>query len=383
MADYTPVSVELTDEEAVASLGFANEARQVSGVLKGDGEGGVAEQPVDTTATQGSTNLITGGGAYAAAHATKPISEGGTGATNAGAGLYALVNGSAALTAANLADGDYLPVGDVSARTGKKMTVAELRKAVGGGLLPQLVVTTTAGATVTAKSGTTTLTATADAQGVATFEIPSYGTWTITVKHATEGQKTVTVKINSVRIYEIPIVIRTYIFSSSSPDVSKWVASSAYPATVGPNSYTQPVVPPAVSVTSYGTSSNQMYVLQNSAANASRPLAIGCNYYSELLDLADINTLHVLVTANCPSGIANTHYSFGISGSQPVAGTSFTEMASAYLIKYGTAQYGDLPYTGDLTLDVSSLANGYLWIGGSRDTRNNYVQIYIDAIWGE
>ena len=55
-----------------------------------------------------------------------PITGGGTGKNTAPLGLYALVNGSSALTSAGLADGDYIPIGDVSATTGKKVTLANL-----------------------------------------------------------------------------------------------------------------------------------------------------------------------------------------------------------------------------------------------------------------
>ena len=60
---------------------------------------------------------------------TLPLGNGGTGKTTAPLALYALVNGSTAIT--TLADGDYIPVADVSATTGKKITVANLRSAVG------------------------------------------------------------------------------------------------------------------------------------------------------------------------------------------------------------------------------------------------------------
>lgn len=62
---------------------------------------------------------------------TLPIANGGTGKTTAAAALYALVNGATALTASGIATGDYLAVGDVSATTGKKITLANLKAALG------------------------------------------------------------------------------------------------------------------------------------------------------------------------------------------------------------------------------------------------------------
>ena len=57
---------------------------------------------------------------------TLAVSKGGTGATTAPLGLYALINGSSALTSSGLAEGDYVALGDVSATTGKKVTLANL-----------------------------------------------------------------------------------------------------------------------------------------------------------------------------------------------------------------------------------------------------------------
>lgn len=57
---------------------------------------------------------------------TVPLTKGGTGQTSAASALYALINGSSALTASGLATGDILALGDVSAAAGKKVTLANL-----------------------------------------------------------------------------------------------------------------------------------------------------------------------------------------------------------------------------------------------------------------
>ena len=62
---------------------------------------------------------------------TRPLSKGGHGQTTAAKGLYALINGAAALAASGLATGDYLALGDVSASTGKKVTLANLMAYLG------------------------------------------------------------------------------------------------------------------------------------------------------------------------------------------------------------------------------------------------------------
>jgi len=56
-----------------------------------------------------------------------PILKGGTGATAATAAVYNLVNALTALTNTGLATGDYLPLLDASAATGKKVTLANLK----------------------------------------------------------------------------------------------------------------------------------------------------------------------------------------------------------------------------------------------------------------
>lgn len=60
---------------------------------------------------------------------TLSISNGGTGATSAPTALYALINGSS--TETTIASTDYIPFLDASATTGKKITFANLKSAIG------------------------------------------------------------------------------------------------------------------------------------------------------------------------------------------------------------------------------------------------------------
>ena len=55
-----------------------------------------------------------------------PIAKGGTGQTTAPKAVNALVAGLTALASTGLADGDYIPLQDVSASLGKKITLANL-----------------------------------------------------------------------------------------------------------------------------------------------------------------------------------------------------------------------------------------------------------------
>lgn len=62
---------------------------------------------------------------------TVALSRGGTGQTSAAAALYALINGATALSSSGISTGDYLAVGDVSGATGGKITLANLKTALG------------------------------------------------------------------------------------------------------------------------------------------------------------------------------------------------------------------------------------------------------------
>lgn len=65
---------------------------------------------------------------------TVTVAKGGTGQTTAPLGLYALINGSSALTNSTIATGDFFALGDVSATTGKKITLANLMSYINANL---------------------------------------------------------------------------------------------------------------------------------------------------------------------------------------------------------------------------------------------------------
>lgn len=62
---------------------------------------------------------------------TLGLSNGGTGKTTAPLGLYNLINGCTELSNTTIVDTDMIPVGDVSAATGKKISIANLKKILG------------------------------------------------------------------------------------------------------------------------------------------------------------------------------------------------------------------------------------------------------------
>lgn len=82
---------------------------------------------VDSAPARGSLNPVSSDGTYRAVHATKPMDEGGTGATSGANGLYNLIDVATAISSSEIADGDYIGVNDVSAATGKKITFAALK----------------------------------------------------------------------------------------------------------------------------------------------------------------------------------------------------------------------------------------------------------------
>lgn len=59
---------------------------------------------------------------------TLGLGNGGTGKTTAPLGLYNLINGCTELSNTTIVDTDMIPVGDVSAATGKKISIANLKK---------------------------------------------------------------------------------------------------------------------------------------------------------------------------------------------------------------------------------------------------------------
>ncbi len=63
------------------------------------------------------------------------LARGGTGQSTAAKALHALINGASTLSATTIATGDYIPVSDVSAATGKRITFANLAAALGGGVV--------------------------------------------------------------------------------------------------------------------------------------------------------------------------------------------------------------------------------------------------------
>lgn len=64
---------------------------------------------------------------------TLGLSNGGTGKTTAPLGLYNLINGCTAITNTSVVDTDVVAIGDVSAATAKKITIADLKNVFGVG----------------------------------------------------------------------------------------------------------------------------------------------------------------------------------------------------------------------------------------------------------
>lgn len=66
---------------------------------------------------------------------TLGLGNGGTGKTTAPLGLYNLMNGCTAITNTGVVDTDVIAIGDVSAATAKKITIADLKNVMGTGTL--------------------------------------------------------------------------------------------------------------------------------------------------------------------------------------------------------------------------------------------------------
>lgn len=99
-------------------------------------------------------------------------------------------------------------VGQVLTRTATGSAWAD----ASGGLLPQIIVTTRAGASVTATlDGTTVGPVTADEDGIAALGVTDYGTWTVA---AELGEKfdSVELDVNTVKIYDVTIILGANIY---------------------------------------------------------------------------------------------------------------------------------------------------------------------------
>lgn len=165
-----------------------------SGILKGDGKGGVTAQTFDTVPTENSDKLLTSG-AVAAALAKKA----GLGTDGKVPVSQLPVNtpgGVAGLGAGGKMDTDQLPInvpnGIPTLGADGKLSTDSLPQV---GMTAQIVVTAPTGSTVTATLGTKVYTAT-ESGGKWTFDVEDYGTYTIkATKNGQTATDTVTVSV--------------------------------------------------------------------------------------------------------------------------------------------------------------------------------------------
>lgn len=165
-----------------------------SGILKGDGKGGVTAQTFDTVPTENSDKLLTSG-AVAAALAKKA----GLGTDGKVPVSQIPVNtpgGVAGLGADGKMDTDQLPInvpnGIPTLGADGKLSADSLPQV---GMTAQIVVTAPTGSTVTATLGTKVYTAT-ESGGKWTFDVENYGTYTIkATKNGQTATDTVTVSV--------------------------------------------------------------------------------------------------------------------------------------------------------------------------------------------
>lgn len=165
-----------------------------SGILRGDGKGGVTAQKFDTVPTENSDKLLTSG-AVAAALAKKA----GLGTDGKVPVSQLPVNtpgGVAGLGADGKMDTDQLPInvpnGIPTLGADGKLSADSLPQV---GMTAQIVVTAPTGSTVTATLGTKVYTAT-ESGGKWTFDVEDYGTYTIkATKNGQTATDTVTVSV--------------------------------------------------------------------------------------------------------------------------------------------------------------------------------------------
>lgn len=169
-----------------------------SGILRGDGKGGVTAQKFDTVPTENSDKLLTSG-AVAAALAKK-AGLGTDGKVSVSQLPVNTPGGVAGLGADGKMDTDQLPInvpnGIPTLGADGKLSADSLPQV---GMTAQIVVTAPTGSTVTATLGTKVYTAT-ESGGKWTFDVEDYGTYTI--KATKNGQTaTDTVTVSAVQQY--------------------------------------------------------------------------------------------------------------------------------------------------------------------------------------
>ena len=165
-----------------------------SGILKGDGKGGVTAQAFDTEPTENSDKLLTSG-AVAAALAKK-AGLGEDGKVPVSQLPVNTPGGVAGLGADGKMDTDQLPInvpnGIPTLGADGKISADSLPQV---GMTAQIVVTAPTGSTVTATLGTKVYTAT-ESGGKWTFDVEDYGTYTIkATKNGQTATDTVTVSV--------------------------------------------------------------------------------------------------------------------------------------------------------------------------------------------
>lgn len=165
-----------------------------SGILKGDGKGGVTAQTFDTVPTENSDKLLTSG-AVAAALAKK-AGLGTDGKVTVSQLPVNTPGGVAGLGADGKMDTDQLPInvpnGIPTLGADGKLSADSLPQV---GMTAQIVVTAPTGSTVTATLGTKVYTAT-ESGGKWTFDVEDYGTYTIkATKNGQTATDTVTVSV--------------------------------------------------------------------------------------------------------------------------------------------------------------------------------------------
>ena len=211
--------------------------------------------------------------------------------------------------------GDTATAADVA--QGKVFHLASGAQAIGTAVnfKPQIIVTAPTGSTVTATDGTTTLTAT-ESGGTWIFDIPNYGTWTVT---ATLGAATAsgTVSITEVKQYTMTLAYFTATLNITAPSGAT-VTVTKDGATVNTHTATGSAV--AVSVHEPGTYD---ITATSGSESASDTVSITTDGQSVSVTLAFVNIYGVTWDGTATQSLTRTDAAAGFSDPVPyVAGAS-------------------------------------------------------------
>lgn len=192
-------------------------------------------------------------------------------------------------------------------------------QAISLGIVPQLIVTVSAGATVTATNGSKTITGTSDSTGVCTLAVPEIGTWSVSA--TLDGQTSNTQNVSVVDSYAVELTF----FSATitvTVDSGATVVLKKGGATIDTKTSTGTVV-----FTVYETGSYTVEATKNGqTTSGSVDVVSGTTSYTMVLSFLKDNFADndwASIIAACHSGSVPSTWVVGNSKTMTINGASY------------------------------------------------------------